>query len=748
MLLKIHWKRNWYSKLLYSYFPIFLLTISVLIFLSFLIVNELSRNETKKADLISTRYIVDTLERQLGDIELRLLEDIGSNKLYSRFLEAGQGQQSTQFIYDAASGLAQMTDQQDMIQSIYLYRTSDSQILTSRGLVRVEDFEDREYIDQSLNSRQNLNWNLPRDYKERSFDTPTQVISMNKWLPLPWGGEGLLVISVKMYAVERQIEAMTNEQLSFIQIKDPSDRIIYKTHATDGSVGEVLNWVSADNLGLVFESGIQSGQLYAWVSLISYVWIGIGVLTIVGAIAGIIYITRRNYKPIQLMMNRIQALQPRVEEDEATPSVKDELALIDRALEHLIAQTVDYEKQHHENLLIHRRQLLVDLMEGERMDSFRQRLRHLRPLDERFMEPPSVAVLIAEMNSEDLSSNQSILKLAIMNVVEELVHNEPNLGAWAEWFGNRRLVVVITSDERRGLDREMLMELAKQLHMWIAEHFRIRFTFGIGRTVAGWEQIAQSYTSADAGLQHRLTLGKDAIVLSEQLPDRAELQSYKYLQMLADIVREFRLTGDGWRVQLDEMFIAFSEDQIKDNEIRMMLQALIQMLSREFGDWSERLQGQFNEEVLNTLRSEIQQADTLVHIREILLGWLKELYRNYVSVHETKSHRAMINELRTYIEEHFDDPDLSLKHLSDRFQISGKYASYLFKEEFDMKFVDFLMKLRVEKACRLLTSSDTTVQDIAQQVGYANAISFGRVFKRITGFTPGDYRKQQGKHES
>ncbi|MDQ0172935.1 helix-turn-helix domain-containing protein [Paenibacillus tundrae] len=746
--MKIHLKRNWYSKLLYSYFPIFLLTISVLIFLSFLIVNELSRNETKKADLISTRYIVDTLERQLGDIELRLLEDIGSNKLYSRFLEAGQRQQSTQFIYDAASGLAQMTDQQDMIQSIYLYRTSDSQILTSRGLVRVEDFEDRAYIEQSLNSRQNLNWNLPRDYKERSFDTPTQVISMNKWLPLPWGGEGLLVISVKMYAVQRQIEAMTNEQLSFIQIKDPSERIIYKTHATDGSVGEVLNRVSADNLGIVFESGIQSGQLYAWVSLISYVWIGIGVLTIVGAIAGIIYITRRNYRPIQLMMNRIQALQPRAEEDEATPSVKDELALIDRALEHLIAQTVDYEKQHHENLLIHRRQLLVDLMEGERMDSFRQRLRHLRPLDERFMEPASVAVLIAEMNSEDLSSNQSILKLAIMNVVEELVHNEPNLGAWAEWFGNRRLVVVITSDEKEGLDREMLMELAKQLHMWIAEHFRIRFTFGIGRTVTGWEQITQSYTSADAGLQHRLTLGKDAIVLSEQLPDRAELQSYKYLQMLADIVREFRLTGDGWRVKLDEMFIAFSEEQIKDNEIRMMLQALIQMLSREFGDWSERLQGQFNEEVLDTLRSEIQQADTLVHIREILLGWLKELYRNYVSVHETKSHRAMINELRTYIEEHFDDPDLSLKHLSDRFQISGKYASYLFKEEFDMKFVDFLMKLRVEKACRLLTSSDTTVQDIAPQVGYANAISFGRVFKRITGFTPGDYRKQHGKHES
>lgn len=137
--------------------------------------------------------------------------------------------------------------------------------------------------------------------------------------------------------------------------------------------------------------------------------------------------------------------------------------------------------------------------------------------------------------------------------------------------------------------------------------------------------------------------------------------------------------------------------------------------------------------------------ETLEGIQEILQEWLKEVYRNYVSVNETKSHRAMINELRIYIEEHFDDPDLSLKHLSDRFQISGKYASYLFKEEFEMKFVDFLVKLRVEKACRLLSASDMAIQDIALQVGYANAISFGRVFKRIMGVTPGDYRKQSGK---
>ncbi|MMZ71658.1 DNA-binding transcriptional regulator AraC [compost metagenome] len=47
----------------------------------------------------------------------------------------------------------------------------------------------------------------------------------------------------------------------------------------------------------------------------------------------------------------------------------------------------------------------------------------------------------------------------------------------------------------------------------------------------------------------------------------------------------------------------------------------------------------------------------------------------------------------------------------------------------------------MKEAERLLLNSDLSQQDIALKVGYANAISFGRVFKRIVGITPGDYRR-------
>ena len=65
--------------------------------------------------------------------------------------------------------------------------------------------------------------------------------------------------------------------------------------------------------------------------------------------------------------------------------------------------------------------------------------------------------------------------------------------------------------------------------------------------------------------------------------------------------------------------------------------------------------------------------------------------------------------------------------------------------EYDMKFVDFLVQLRMKRAEESLAETEFSIQEIAEKIGYANAITFGRVFKRTAGVTPGDYRKLKMK---
>lgn len=66
----------------------------------------------------------------------------------------------------------------------------------------------------------------------------------------------------------------------------------------------------------------------------------------------------------------------------------------------------------------------------------------------------------------------------------------------------------------------------------------------------------------------------------------------------------------------------------------------------------------------------------------------------------------------------------------------------MFKEAFGENFGDFVQQLRINKAKRLLIESDISQQEIANLVGYSNSITFGRMFKRVVGMTPGEYRKQ------
>lgn len=241
-------------------------------------------------------------------------------------------------------------------------------------------------------------------------------------------------------------------------------------------------------------------------------------------------------------------------------------------------------------------------------------------------------------------------------------------------------------------------------------------------------------------MQHKLLMYED-IVLTEFGETRQPLlETFKYLQMIAEFVKQFRMSSGQWRELLEGVFDGFKQDYLQDDDIRSLIQAMLQMLSREVAVMSEQLQDELSAENAEKQLKRLEEAESIDEMKGILFEYLTDLFRTYVSVSETKSYRAMVTEMKNYIEENFTNPDLSLKHLSDRFQVSGKYASYLFKTEFKMKFVDFLTELRMKEAEKLLVETECSLQDIALQVGYANAITFGRVFKRVLGITPGDYR--------
>ena len=86
--------------------------------------------------------------------------------------------------------------------------------------------------------------------------------------------------------------------------------------------------------------------------------------------------------------------------------------------------------------------------------------------------------------------------------------------------------------------------------------------------------------------------------------------------------------------------------------------------------------------------------------------------------------------------------DISINSLSQKYFINTSYLCQLFKKELGMTFTEYISSLRIHYACRLLTNSGFSVHEISEKCGYRDYFYFTRVFKRLTGKTPSQYREE------
>ncbi|MFH5183670.1 response regulator [Paenibacillus sp. TAB 01] len=99
-----------------------------------------------------------------------------------------------------------------------------------------------------------------------------------------------------------------------------------------------------------------------------------------------------------------------------------------------------------------------------------------------------------------------------------------------------------------------------------------------------------------------------------------------------------------------------------------------------------------------------------------------------------------VDNIKLYIENHYNK-ELTLEKISSLFFMNPSYCSYLFKEKTGINFIDYVNKTRIDKAKAMLKGTDNKVYKIAKDLGYDNAKYFFRVFKKVTGQTPEEYRQ-------
>ena len=104
--------------------------------------------------------------------------------------------------------------------------------------------------------------------------------------------------------------------------------------------------------------------------------------------------------------------------------------------------------------------------------------------------------------------------------------------------------------------------------------------------------------------------------------------------------------------------------------------------------------------------------------------------------------QVLIKKVCEYIKKNYMK-DISLDEMASMTGLSSFYFSKVFKHYKKMNFIEYLTHIRTQKAKELLMNPVNSIKDIGEMVGYNDSNYFTRVFKRIEGITPSEYRNKK-----
>lgn len=308
--------------------------------------------------------------------------------------------------------------------------------------------------------------------------------------------------------------------------------------------------------------------------------------------------------------------------------------------------------------------------------------------------------------------------------------------------GMRKLALILTPEEDNDRLFTQLDEIIRYLTASASGEYGIDLLFAAGTVVKGTANICHSYFQSQEALEYKVLRPDRSFIQFSDLPSGSsgfylprELEN-KLVNLLqqGDHEQASGLVQDIWYQNLRQR-------SLPPDMLRLFVQALSAMLLKAaenmLQDKAMHLQIQTRVLAVGGLPTADKQRESILQITHDLC--------DYVQTRKKSGNQTLIRQILDYIEEAYDNTDMSLTFLAQRYSISEVYLSQFFKEQTGVNFSVHLENTRMRAAQELLTGSDKTVEQIAGLVGYSSSSVFRNAFKRRNGISPIQYRKSKAK---
>jgi two-component system response regulator YesN len=342
-------------------------------------------------------------------------------------------------------------------------------------------------------------------------------------------------------------------------------------------------------------------------------------------------------------------------------------------------------------------------------------------------------VIVERYDQNGLKSFITIVNNAIYQILDNI-----GLGEAISLSPQEHVVLLSFRNESRLQIREKILAILGQLKHALSNYLNINVSAGISTVEDGFDRISLLYREAEANARLRFVFGKgrnifpeDAERLGDTAGERVIGNTDQFIMALKEVNPERGI------YELRKLLNAMS--QVKTGKIQKIYPHYMEVIFALVNFLHER-----EEELVEAVGTgedfydKITSFETQAEINAWVESLVQNIFQYLQEKKDVKVNRA-VTRAREFIKNNFHQ-DLNLKMVSDYVGLSESHFSNLFTKITGESFIDYLTKIRIEKAKELLTTTNLKIYEIGLKVGYTSIEHFSRVFKKITGASPNSYK--------
>ncbi len=504
-----------------------------------------------------------------------------------------------------------------------------------------------------------------------------------------------------------------------------------------GSRGDVIHsYAKSDVTPWKYVISVRKSEYWSSLLLIRILLVFYVIFTVIFGVILSRRFVRKNYAPVERLMDKLKTCQ----DDEL--SEYDEFSIIFNEISKVMSERDHVSGDLKNKRAILRRSFFVQLFNGtiksrEMAEEYGKEIGITFGSDifaVALFNFDDVESLFADETDLDYEDRRKYYQLIISNVMEEI------LGDFYDCYScemeNRMAVLVSVPPNKQEDAVEDIVRTLKEGISLIEKHFGIQVNAVVSDTRESTERIAECYYEACDAIRVLQSTKIYGVVKCVDVLGEPYLQWYGWSEQEVYLTSYIK-SGASERAKnvICEYFRKQNEFGERVELLRCMMFNLLHVMFRTVEEEENGNIDFSKEECLERLL----RCDSAAKMQELMQETAEKLCS--YKAEETRRNTMSIK-IKQMVQNNFRENGFGVMEIGEHFHLTPAYVSGIFKNETGELLSDYIMRVRIEEAKRLIRETDDTLENIAHRVGYLNAKILSRTFKKREGILPSQYREK------